>query len=202
MTGNLFVVCAPSGAGKTSLVRALLARDPHVHLSVSHTTRASRPGEQDGLDYYYVSRQTFQSMVEAGEFLESAEVHGNYYGTSQRWVDEQRRHGNDIVLEIDWQGARQVRRLIPETISIFVLPPSLEVLRARLTDRRQDSPSVIERRLSAARSEISHVAEFDYVIINKDFDDAAEDLASIVRATRLRLAVQMARNNALINSLK
>ena len=202
MTGNLFVVCAPSGAGKTSLVRALLARDPHVHLSVSHTTRAARPGEQDGLDYYYVSRQTFQSMVEAGEFLESAEVHGNYYGTSQRWVDEQRRHGNDIVLEIDWQGARQVRRLIPETISIFVLPPSLEVLRARLTDRRQDSPSVIERRLSAARSEISHVAEFDYVIINKDFDDAAEDLASIVRATRLRLPAQMARNNALINSLK
>ncbi|HZP91987.1 MAG TPA: guanylate kinase [Burkholderiales bacterium] len=202
MTGNLFVVCAPSGAGKTSLVRALLARDPHVHLSVSHTTRAARPGERDGRDYHYVSRETFQRMVEAGEFLESAEVHGNYYGTSQRWVDEQRSHGNDIVLEIDWQGARQVRRLIAETIGIFVLPPSLEVLRARLTDRRQDSPSVIERRLAAARSEIAHVEEFDYVIINKDFDDAVEDLASIVRATRLRLPVQLARNSALINSLK
>ncbi|HUF21649.1 MAG TPA: guanylate kinase [Burkholderiales bacterium] len=202
MNGNVFVICAPSGAGKTSLARALLTHDPHVHLSVSHTTRPARPGEENGRHYLFVSRDAFQRMLENGEFLESAEVHGHLYGTSQKWIEQQRAEGHDILLEIDWQGARQVRRLLPDTVGIFVLPPSLEALRGRLTERRQDSKAVIERRLAAARSEISHVEEFDYVIINRHFDDAVEDLASIVRAARLRLAIQVSRNSALINSLK
>jgi guanylate kinase len=202
VSGNVFIVCAPSGAGKTSLVRALLERDSNVHLSISHTTRPARPGEVDGRDYHFVARETFVRMLDNAEFLESAEVHGHLYGTSQRWIERQRRAGHDILLEIDWQGARQVRRLLSEAIGIFVLPPSLEVLRGRLLERRQDSPSVIEQRLAAARGEISHVEEFDYVIINRHFDDAVEDLASIVRAARLRLTVQLSRNSALINSLK
>ncbi|MEX0959643.1 MAG: guanylate kinase [Burkholderiales bacterium] len=202
MNGNVFVVCAPSGAGKTSLVRTLLAQDQHVRLSVSHTTRHARPGEVDGRDYHFVSRETFEKMLENAEFLESAEVHGHLYGTSQSWIEQQREQGHDILLEIDWQGARQVRRLLPDAVGIFVLPPSLETLRARLIERRQDSQSVIERRLAAARGEISHIEEFDYVIINRHFDEAVEDLASIVRAARLRLAIQVPRNSALINSLK
>ena len=202
MNGNVFVVCAPSGAGTSSLVRALLAQDQHVRLSVSHTTRHARPGEVDGRDYHFVSREAFEKMLENAEFLESAEVHGHLYGTSQSWIERQREQGHDILLEIDWQGARQVRRLLPDAIGIFVLPPSLEILRARLIERRQDSKSVIERRLAAARGEISHIEEFDYVIINRHFDEAVEDLASIVRAARLRLAIQVPRNSALINSLK
>lgn len=202
MSGNVFIVCAPSGAGKTSLVKALLARDPRVRLSVSYTTRACRPGEEDGRDYHFVDRDKFQQMLERGEFLESAEVHGNHYATSQTWIKAQRNKDHDIVLEIDWQGARQVRRLIPDAIGIFVLPPSLETLQSRLTERRQDSPEVIARRLAGARGELAHVEEFDYVIINDNFDDAVEDLVGIVRAARLRLAPQIARNSALINSLK
>jgi guanylate kinase len=202
MNGNVYLVCAPSGAGKTSLVRALLERDPNVRLSVSHTTRAARPGEHDGRDYHFVTREAFLAMAERGEFLESAEVHGNLYGTSEKWVRTQRHAGNDVVLEIDWQGARQVRALIPEAVGIFILPPSLEVLQQRLRDRRQDSPAVIERRLEAARGEIAHLEEFDYAIINQDFDDAAEDLASIVRSARLRLSPQLSRHRDLINSLK
>lgn len=202
MNGNVYLVCAPSGAGKTTLVRALLERDPNVRLSVSHTTRPARPGEHDGHDYHFVSREAFLAMAERGEFLESAEVHGNLYGTSEKWVRTQLHAGNDIVLEIDWQGARQVRGLVPEAIGIFILPPSLEVLQQRLRDRRQDSPAVIERRLEAARGEISHLEEFDYAIINRHFDDAAEDLASIVRSARLRLSPQLSRHRDLINSLK
>ncbi len=202
MNGNVYLVCAPSGAGKTTLVRALLERDPNVRLSVSHTTRPARPGEHDGRDYHFMAREAFLAMAERGEFLESAEVHGNLYGTSEIWVRTQLHAGNDIVLEIDWQGARQVRRLIPEAIGIFILPPSLEVLQQRLRDRRQDSPAVIERRLEAARGEIAHLEEFDYAIINRHFDDAAEDLASIVRAARLRLSPQLFRHRDLINSLK
>ena len=202
MTGNMFVVCAPSGAGKTSLVAELLRRDRNARLSVSHTTRAPRPGEQDGRDYHFVSRSTFESMIERGEFLESAEVHGNLYGTSQGWIDHQRRDDVDIVLEIDWQGAQQVRRLVPEVIGIFVLPPSLASLRRRLNDRGQDSGAVIERRLEAARGEIAHLAEFDYVIVNNNFDDAVEDLVSVVRAARLRTAPQVSRHSDLINLMK
>lgn len=202
MTGNVFIVCAPSGAGKTSLVKALLAREPNARLSVSYTTRAARPGEHEGRDYHFVSRKTFEAMLERAEFLESAEVHGNLYGTSQTWIDAQRKSGSDIVLEIDWQGAQQVRRLIPEAIGIFILPPSLEVLQQRLMHRRQDNPSVIEQRVQAARGEIAHLEEFDYAIINSNFDDAVEDLASIVRAARLRLSAQLSRHSDLINSLK
>ncbi len=202
MKGNVFIICAPSGAGKTSLVRELLARDPNVHLSVSHTTRASRPGERDGRDYHFVTRPVFQAMLERAEFLESAEVHGNLYGTSQAWIEAHRGQGHDIVLEIDWQGAQQVRRLIPAAIGIFILPPSLDLLRQRMRDRRQDSAAVIERRLRAARGEIAHLEEFDYVIINSNFDDAVKDLASIVRTARLRLPSQIAQHGELINSLK
>jgi guanylate kinase len=202
MNGNIFIICAPSGAGKTSLVRALLAREPLVSLSISHTTRAIRPGEQDGRDYHFVSRPVFEKMAERGEFLESAQVHGNLYGTSQTWLETQRAKGRDIVLEIDWQGAQQVRRLMTDAIGVFILPPSLEVLRQRLTDRRQDSAEVIEKRLHAARGEIAHVAEFDYVIINSDFKEAVEDLVGIVRSARLCLDRQLSRHRDLINSLK
>lgn len=202
MKGNVFIICAPSGAGKTSLVRELLARDPNVYLSVSYTTRAPRPGEQGGRDYHFVTGPVFQAMIERAEFLESAEVHGNLYGTSQAWIEAHRGLGHDIVLEIDWQGAQQVRRLIHDAIGIFILPPSLDMLRQRMKDRRQDSTAVIERRLKAAQGEIAHLEEFDYVIINSNFDDAVEDLASIVRSARLRLPSQIARHSDLINSLK
>ena len=202
MTGNIFIICAPSGAGKTSLVRELLARDPNVHRSVSYTTRAPRPGEQGGRDYHFVTRPVFQAMLERAEFLESAEVHGNLYGTLQAWIEAHRGRGHDIVLEIDWQGAQQVRKSISGAIGIFILPPSLDVLRQRMMDRSQDSAAVIERRLKAARGEIAHLEEFDYVIINNNFVDAVEDLASIVRSARLRLPSQTALHSDLINSLK
>lgn len=202
MNGNVFIICAPSGAGKTSLVAELLRRDRRVQLSVSHTTRAPRPGELDGRDYHFVSRSTFEAMIGRGDFLESAEVHGNLYGTSQAWIDEQIGRDVDIVLEIDWQGAQQVRSLIAQAIGIFILPPSADALRRRLLDRGQDSQAVIERRLQAARGEIAHLAEFDYVMINNSFDDAVEDLVSIVRAARLRTAAQVSRHRDLINSLK
>ena len=202
MKGNVFIICAPSGAGKTSLVAELLRRDRCARLSVSHTTRAPRPGEQDGRDYHFVSRPAFEAMIERGEFLESAEVHGNLYGTSQGWIDEQRAREVDIVLEIDWQGAQQVRKLIADAIGIFILPPSPDTLRRRLIDRGQDSNAVIERRLRAARGEMEHLPEFDYVIVNHNFDDAVEDLVSIVRAARLRIAAQVSRHSDLLNSLK
>jgi guanylate kinase len=200
--GNVFIVCAPSGAGKTSLVAELLRRDRNVRLSVSHTTRLPRPGEQEGRDYHFVSRPAFEAMITRGEFLESAEVHGNLYGTSQKWIDAHRTRDVDIVLEIDWQGAQQVRRLIPEAIGIFILPPSPDTLRRRLIDRGQDSDPVIERRVQAARGEIAHLAEFDYVIINSSFDAAVEDLVSIVRTARLRIDAQISRHSDLINLLK
>jgi guanylate kinase len=202
MTGNLFIVCAPSGAGKTSLVNALLERDPAIELSVSYTTRAPRAGELDGREYHFVSREQFLAMAQRGEFLESAEVHGNFYGTSQAWIDARRREGHDILLEIDWQGAQQVRRLIPEAVGVFILPPSLEVLRRRLTARGQDSDEVIEQRLANAREEIGHVEEFDYAIINQTFEVAVVDLVSIVRAQRLKITAQLTRHRELINAMK
>ena len=202
MTGSVFIVAAPSGAGKTSLVRELIARDPAVSESVSYTTRTARRGEQNDRDYHFVDHDTFARMLKDGEFLESAEVHGNLYGTAQKWIDKQRTKGRDIVLEIDWQGAQQVRQRLPDVICIFVLPPSAEVLRSRLTGRAQDSNAIIEGRLAGARAEVAHVHEFDYVIVNDDFSSAVQDLISIVRSTRLRLEAQLGRNEILINSLK
>jgi guanylate kinase len=201
MTGNLFIVCAPSGAGKTSLVNALLEREPDIELSVSYTTREPRRGEEHGRDYHFVDRATFQAMAARGEFLESAEVHGNLYGTSQAWINERTTQGRDILLEIDWQGAAQVRRLMPTAIGVFILPPSLDALRKRLTARGQDSSEVIERRLTNAREEIAHLGEFDYVIINQTFEVAVVDLVSIVRAQRLRLGAQLERHAGLINQM-
>jgi guanylate kinase len=200
--GNLFIICAPSGAGKTSLVNALLEREPDIELSISYTTRAARPGESHGRSYHFVSREEFLAMAAGGEFLESAEVHGNLYGTSQAWINARRAEGKDILLEIDWQGAAQVRRLIPDAVGVFILPPSPEALRKRLEERGQDAPEVIERRLRAAREELAHVEEFDYVIINQSFDVALADLVSIVRAQRLRTTAQLERNQDLINRLK
>ena len=202
MSGALFIVSSPSGGGKTSLVRALLEAEPEVQLSVSHTTRPARPGEVDGRDYYFVTPAVFKRMLEAGEFLESAEIYGNHYGTSQKWIERERESGHDVLLEIDWQGAQQVRRLLRPVVSIFVLPPSPEVLESRLKGRGQDSADVVRKRLAAARDEISHVGEYDYAIINDDFNRAALDLRSIVRAERLKLARQLARHSNVINRMK
>jgi guanylate kinase len=200
-TGNLFVIAAPSGGGKTSLVRALLAREPGIRLSVSYTTRAPRPGETDGVHYHFVDEPRFLALKERGEFLEHAHVHGNWYATSATWLQDQVAAGHDVLLEIDWQGAAQVRRLIPATVGIFLLPPSLAVLKERLENRRQDSPDVIARRLDAAQAEMHHCGEFDYVIINQDFATAVDDVAAIVRASRLRCSPQLSRHAQLVESL-
>ena len=192
MQGLLFIVSAPSGAGKSSLVNAALAEDPRLVLSISYTTRAPRPGEQNGREYHFVDRAAFMRMLEAGEYLESAEVHGNLYATSQRQIEAALRAGKDVVLEIDWQGAQQVRRAFGDAVSIFILPPSMQELRRRLENRGQDPDAVIQRRLDAATEELGHAAEFDYAIINNDFGEARRDFAAVVRASRLRLARQCA----------
>jgi len=202
MNGNLFIVSAPSGGGKTSLVKALLEAEPELRLSVSYTTREARPGEVNGRAYHFIAQREFEQMLEAGDFLESAVIYGNRYGTSQKWIERELSDGHDVLLEIDWQGAQQVRRLMRQVVSIFILPPSLEVLESRLRGRGQDSAEVVGRRLSAAREEISHVSEYDYVIINDDFNRAALDLRSIIRAERLKLARQLARITKLINRFK
>lgn len=194
MSGLLFIVSAPSGAGKTTLVRALLAHDKSVGLSVSYTTRAAREGEQNGVAYHFIDQAEFARMREAGEFLEWAEVHGNFYGTSARWIREQLAAGHDVLLEIDWQGAQQVRRLFADAIGIFILPPSLAVLEQRLRGRATDSEEVITRRLAAARSEMARVSEFDYVIINKDLETASNELISVVQGSRLKVGVQRLRH--------
>lgn len=200
-SGNLFIVSAPSGAGKSSLVKALLARDPNIRLSVSYTTRARRPGETDGADYHFVSRDSFQEQLAAGDFLESAEVYGNFYGTSQPWIEQRIGAGDDILLEIDWQGAAQVRRLLPEAVSIFILPPSLEALHQRLTGRGQDSPEVIATRLAAAQEDMSHAYEFDYLLVNDEFSLALDDLHAIIQARRLGIQRQMQRLAPLMSIL-
>ena len=184
-SGTLFIVSAPSGAGKTSLVNALVRRDPHLRISVSHTTRAQRPGERDGLDYHFTDERTFRDMVADSRFLEHAEVFGNLYGTSADWVEQTLAGGEDVILEIDWQGAAQVRHLRPDATSIFVLPPSLDVLAARLRQRAQDDDAVIEQRLAGAQDEMTHYPEFDYLVVNDDFERAVEDLHCITRARRL-----------------
>lgn len=200
-TGNLFIITAASGAGKTSLIKALLKEDTHLKLSVSHTTRKPRPGEINGVDYHFVDDAAFLKMLGEAQFLESAEVHGARYGTSQSAVDGPLKAGFDVILEIDWQGAEQVRRVFPNAISIFVLPPSIETLEHRLNSRGQDSQETISKRVAAARAEMSHVTEFDYVTINDIFDVALQDIRAIVRAQRLVGAVQLKRYAYLIQTL-
>ncbi|MGB9094759.1 MAG: guanylate kinase [Gallionella sp.] len=202
MPGNLFIISAPSGAGKTSLVQSLLKHDPHIELSVSYTTRDPRSGEQNGKDYHFVSRETFLEMAKRGEFLESAEVYGNLYGTSQNWIRQEIARGRDLLLEIDWQGAAQVRRLFPDCVSIFILPPSLAALEQRLKGRGKDSDAVIAKRMAAASADVSHVAEFNYVIINNDLNDALQELAAVVLSARLRSSQQLSRHQDLINQLQ
>lgn len=199
--GTLFTVSAPSGAGKTSLVSALVKSNPEVCVSVSHTTRAMRPGEVDGINYHFVSRDVFESMLEAGDFLEHAQVFGNLYGTSQKWVLETLQAGIDVILEIDWQGAQQVRRLIPETVSLFILPPSLACLRQRLTSRGQDDDNVINGRMAEAMSEMSHYAEADYLIINDDFTVALAQFQALITCQHLRLERQARRYQSLLQEL-
>lgn len=200
-SGNVFLVVAPSGAGKSTLVNALLGREQNIQLSVSYTTRPPRPGESDGREYRFVGVDEFMERRAAGEFLESAEVHGNYYATSRVWIEERVRAGIDVLLEIDWQGARQVKAEFAHAVGIFILPPSIDVLEARLHKRGQDADAVITRRLLAAGSEIAHAPEFDYVIINEDLDLALSQMIAIVTATRLRFATQAVRHHDLFAQL-
>ncbi len=201
MPGTLLIVAAPSGAGKTTLVRELLKRDSRVQLSVSCTTRQPRVGEVNGRDYNFVSIDEFLAMRGRGEFLESAEVHGNFYGTSRVWLEQQLDAGCDVLLEIDWQGAQQVRRVFKDAVGIFILPPSMPELERRLRGRGTDSEETISRRYLAALTEMRHVGEFEYVIINNDLQDAISDLQAAVHASRLRLAPQRARHPELFSLL-
>lgn len=200
-SGSLFMVVAPSGAGKSSLVNALLAQEPAIKLSISYTTRQPRPGEQNGREYHFTSVENFLKRRELGEFLESAEVHGNYYGTSRVLIESDMKAGTDVLLEIDWQGAQQVKRQFPHAVGIFILPPSITALEERLNKRGQDAPSVITRRILAAGGEIAHAPEFEYVIINQDFATALSELTAIVKATRCRFLQQAARNTSLFVEL-
>ena len=199
--GTLFVVAAPSGAGKSTLVNALLEREPDISLSISHTTRPPRVGEQYGRHYFFVERTDFEKEIAEGIFLEHAEVHSNLYGTSRTTVDTLLSQGCDVLLEIDWQGARQIRRSKPDCVSVFILPPSRPELERRLRGRGSDSAEVIARRLHNSREEIAHAHEFDYIIVNDNFDTALDDLQGIVRATRQRSALQLKRHEALIEEL-
>jgi len=193
-SGCLFVVAAPSGGGKSSMVNALLEREPEIRLSVSYTTRPPRPGESEGHHYHFIDVPTFLALKERGEFLEHAFVHGNWYATSATWLRAQVAAGQDVLLEIDWQGAAQVRRLIPDSVHIFILPPSIDVLKERLLRRGQDAPDTIAHRLNAAREEMRHCGEFDYVIMNQEFARAVDDLSVIVRAARLTASRQQVRH--------
>lgn len=199
--GTLYVISAPSGAGKTSLVAEMLRQDGKLGVSVSHTTRPMRTGEQNGVNYHFVSRDEFEAMIRRDEFLEHADVFGNYYGTSQVWVKQTLATGRDVILEIDWQGAQQVRRLIADCVGIFIVPPSPEVLRDRLTGRGTDAPEVVARRLREASEECSHAVEFDYLVVNDDFQVALADLLAIVQARRLRMQAQSKRHSRLLARL-
>lgn len=183
--GKLYIISAPSGAGKTSLVKRLLAETEHLAVSVSHTTRAQRAGETNGVDYFFVTVDTFKNMIERQAFLEHAQVFDNFYGTSQQAVEDNLAKGLDVILEIDWQGAQQVRKMLPDSASIFILPPSIEVLRQRLQNRGQDNDEIIERRMQDAVAEMSHYPEFDYLIVNDDFETALNQLISIIVANRM-----------------
>jgi guanylate kinase len=199
--GSLFIISAPSGAGKTSLVKALLEQTPDITVSVSHTTRPMRPGEEHGVHYYFVNQDTFEDMRRQGLFLEHAQVFDNFYGTSRQSVETTLNQGLDVILEIDWQGARQVRSVFPDSFSIFILPPTREALRERLTRRGQDDEAVIQRRMRDAIAEMSHCDEFDYLVINDEFDLALKQLQHIVYATRLRSTSQQARHRQLLLEL-
>lgn len=199
--GTLYVISAPSGAGKTSLVSKMVKADERLGVSVSHTTRPMRAGERDGVNYHFVSREQFEAMIARDEFLEHADVFGNYYGTSQVWVEETLARGRDVILEIDWQGAAQVRRLLTECVSIFIVPPSARVLRQRLTGRGTDAPEVVERRLREAAEECRHALEFDYLVVNDDFSEALSQLLAIVTSQRLRMDRQEVRHAGLLASL-
>lgn len=201
MSGTLYIVSAPSGAGKTSLVKALLEDTRDITVSVSHTTRTQRPGEQDGVNYHFISHHQFEQRIRENEFLEHAEVFGNYYGTSQQWVNDTLTKGHDVILEIDWQGAQQIRRKIPETMGIFILPPSKAALLNRLQSRAQDKATEISKRLALASEEMAHYIEYDYVIVNDDFDIALSQLKSIIIARRLLTPSQTQRHQALIEDL-
>ena len=201
MIGHLYIVAAPSGAGKTTLVKLLLENDSAIRVSISSTTREPRPGELDGREYHFVSVEDFLDMVGRGEFIEWAEVHGNYYGTSRRWIEGELTAGRDVLLEIDWQGAQQVRKIFPKAIGVFILPPSLAALKERLAGRGTDSAETIARRFAAARDEMRHVDEFDYVIINDDLQQALGNLHSVLGATRLQYSTQRQRHSALFASL-
>jgi guanylate kinase len=200
-TGTLYIISAPSGAGKTSLVKALLDSEALIRVSVSHTTRAMRPGEVEGVNYHFTNHEQFTRMLDNNEFLEHAEVFGNLYGTSQKWVEQTLAEGFDLILEIDWQGAQQVRRLMPQAKSIFILPPTQEALRHRLTNRGQDSGEIIEQRMREAVSEMSHYVEYDYLLINDDFAHALSDLRAIFRANQLLQSPQQQRHAGLLSEL-
>lgn len=200
--GNLFVVVAPSGAGKTSLVNELLGREPNIRLSISYTTRPPREGEAHGREYHFVSREAFEKMIASGDFLEHANVYGNYYGTSRRWIEQELEGDNDVLLEIDWQGARQVRALFPAMVGIFILPPSLAELRRRLEARGKDAPESIAKRMASAREEVSHVLEFQYIIVNETFDSAVSELQAVVRASRVARERQAVRLASLLDEFR
>jgi guanylate kinase len=199
--GNLFIVAAPSGGGKTSLVRKLVGSLKDIVISISHTTRSLRPGESEGVDYFYVDQPTFIRMAENGEFLEHATVFNHFYGTSQAQITQRLEAGIDVVLDIDWQGAEQIRHSFPESVSIFIIPPSMDILKQRLVDRKRDDEQTIERRMQSARDELSHYNEFDYLIVNDDFDKAAAELMSIVVAQRLRTHRQSEQQSKLLSFL-
>jgi len=201
MRGTLYIVAAPSGAGKSSLVNAVLARDPNIALSISFTSRPPRPGERHAEHYHFVDAAEFERMVEAGDFFEHARVHGDWKGTARQSVEPQLASGKDVLLEIDWQGARQVRAKVPGAVSVFILPPSRDALEQRMRTRGQDSEAVIAQRLAAAREEMSHYGEFDYVIVNEHFAVAVEEMCAIFTASRLRREAQVARHGKLITTL-
>ena len=199
--GKLIIVSAPSGAGKTSLVAALVTDDDSLCVSVSHTTRPKRPKEEDGVNYHFTDEQAFLNMLQDGDFLESAEVYGHRYGTSHKWVNQQLEKGRDVVLEIDWQGAAQVRNLFPESCYIFILPPSLETLTERLRHRAQDDEAIIAKRMEEARTVLQHVCEADYMVVNDEFDTALADISAILRAQGLTVAAQQFSLAELLTSL-
>ena len=201
MRGTLFIVAAPSGAGKSSIVNAVLARDPAIALSISFTSRAPRPGERHAEHYHFVTADEFQAMVANGDFFEHARVHGDWKGTARQSVEPQLAAGRDVLLEIDWQGARQVRAKVPDAISVFILPPSRPALLERMRKRGQDSEDVMSQRLEAARDEMSHYGEFDFLIVNEDFETAVAEMCAIFTASRLRRDRQVARHSRLITAL-
>lgn len=201
MRGTLFIVAAPSGAGKSSIVNACLARDPNIALSISFTSRAPRPGERHAEHYHFIGEAEFQAMIDAGDFFEYARVHGDWKGTARQSVEPLLAQGRDVLLEIDWQGARQVRQRVPDAVSVFILPPSRAALEERMRKRGQDSEATIAQRLAAAREEMSHYGEFDYVIVNEHFDTAVDDMCAIFVASRLRKDIQVARHARLITAL-